>query len=238
LTEYILTAAIFVVAGLINGLTGFGSMLFAVPLMSLYLAPQTSVPLAMICEVLIVSIMGFSLWRYLEWPKLLPLLLGSLPGVAVGVVLLKHVDAEVFRLLLGLMIVGYVSFTLLARPRPRKIHWGVGAACASLGGAIATAFSAGGPPVIIYTAMQDWTPDQKRTTLNGFFWASSICIVATHAAAGLTDGHVLSLGLAAAPSIFIGVFAGLYAARRINPAAYMRVVQFMLLGMGLMLLFG
>jgi hypothetical protein len=152
--------------------------------------------------------------------------------------LLKHVDAEMFRTLLGGMIVAYLSFTLLARPRPRALHWSIGAASACLSGAIATAFSAGGPPVIIYTAVQNWTPEQKRVTLNGFFWASSLCIIATHAAAGLTTGQVLKLGAAAAPSILAGVFAGLWLGKRLNTAAYMRIVQFLLLGIGLMLLVG
>jgi hypothetical protein len=236
-TEYILTAAIFAFAGLIQGVTGFGSLLFAVPLLALYLAPQVSVPLATLCGLFVVVVMGFKLRRHLERSKILPILLGSLPGVVIGVAVLKGVDAGVFRLLLGSMITGYALFALLARPRPRKLHWGVGSACGFLAGAFSAVFSAGGPPVIIYTTMQDWTPDQKRATITGFYLAASIFVAVGHASVGLTTGHVLQLTAAAAPSIYAGVRAGLHLAGRINPATYMRLVQLLLLAMGLMLLF-
>lgn len=236
MNEYILTAAIFAFAGLIQGVTGFGSLLFAVPLLALYLAPQVSVPLATLCGLFIVVVMGFKLKRHLERSKILPILLGSLPGVALGVLVLKGVDAGVFRLLLGAMITSYALFALLARPRPKRLHWGVGSACGFLAGAFSAAFSAGGPPVIIYVTMQDWSPDQKRATITGFYLAVSVFVALGHATVGLTTGRVLLLTAAAGPCIFAGVRAGLHVAGRINPATYMRLVQLLLLAMGLMLL--
>lgn len=238
MTEYLATAFIFAFAGLLQGISGFGSLLFAIPLLALYLPPQVCVPLSALCGIFIVTVLGLNLKRHLNAAKIIPIILGSLPGVAFGVVLLKNVDAETFRLLLGAMITCYSLFALLARPNPRRVHWIWGSVSGAAAGAIAAGFSAGGPPVIVYVSMQDWSPDQKRATLTGFFWAIGVVVAVTHALAGLTTGYVLTHLVAAAPAIYLGVHAGLRLSRRISPVAYVRCVQLLLLAMGLMLLFG
>jgi hypothetical protein len=83
--------------------------------------------------------------------------------------------------------------------------------------------------------MQDWTPDQKRATITGYYLLAGPIISLGHAAVGLTTGHVLLLAAASAPCMFMGVKAGAYIAGHIKPRIYMRIVQFMLLAMGLML---
>jgi hypothetical protein len=235
--EYLATALIFAFAGVLQGVSGFGSLLFAIPLLALYLPPQVCVPVSALCGIFIVTVLGLNLRRHLDRTKILPILLGSLPGVGIGVALLKHVDAHTFRLLLGSMLTAYALFALLARPRPRRLHRSWGALAGALAGAIAAAFSAGGPPVIVYTTLQDWTPDQKRATLTGFFWAVGILVASTHALAGLTTGYVLAHAAAAVPAIYLGVHAGLRLSSRIGPVAYVLFVQMLLLAMGLMLLF-
>lgn len=236
--EYILTAAIFTFSGLLQGVSGFGCLLVAMPLLSLYLPPQISVPLATICGTVINMGVGASLFRSLDKRKILPMLLGSLPGMAAGTMFLTGVNPERFRLLLGILVVSYSLFTLLVRPRPRRLHWSVGGLSGMLSGAIAAAFSAGGPPVIVYTAIQDWTPDQKRATLAGFFSSAWLLVAVTHAATGLTTGRVLALSAASAPCIFLGIRMGLSISRRLPPSAYGKFVQLLLLAMGLMLILG
>jgi hypothetical protein len=134
------------------------------------------------------------------------------------------------------MLTGFALFSLLARPRPRNLHWGIGTASGGLAGALAAAFSAGGPPVIVYIAMQDWTPTQKRATITGFYLMAGPFISLGHAMVGLTTGHVLLLTAASMPSIYLGVKAGFYIAKRITPGMYMKIVQLLLLAMGVMLL--
>jgi hypothetical protein len=238
MTEYILTAAVFTFAGLLQGVSGFGCLLVAMPLLTLYLPPQVSVPLATICGTFINMVVGASLFRNLDKRKILPILAGSLPGMIVGTMFLTSVDPGQFRLLLGLLLIGYSLFTLLARPRPRKLHWSVGTLSGVVSGAIAAAFSAGGPPVIVYTAIQDWNPDQKRATLAGFFSSAWLMVAVTHAATGLTSSRVLALAAASTPCIFLGIRAGLHISRRLSPAVYGKFVQLLLLVMGLVLILG
>jgi hypothetical protein len=234
---YLASALIFVFAGFIQGVTGFGSLLFALPLLALFLDPVVAVPMSTLCGLLMVSVLGLGIRRHIETRKVLPIILGALPGVVLGVLLLKNVDPGTFKIALGLMLSAYALLSLLLRPRPRRLHTAWGALAGCLAGAIAAAFSAGGPPVIVYTSLQDWSPNQKRGTLTGFFITVGAVVAASHAAAGMTTPFVLRLLAACAPSIIIGVLLGLRLGKRLNPLIYARLVMLLLLAMGLMLLF-
>lgn len=86
-------------------------------------------------------------------PWLWPLLIGSLPGLAVGVALLAWLSAQALpwlQALLGAVVL--VSAVRMARPRPRRRQlsswralWATGALSGLLGGLFATA----GPPLVL-----------------------------------------------------------------------------------------
>jgi len=223
-------------AGLIQGLTGFGSALMAVPLLSLFLDLTQVVPLATLQGVAITFCLSWQLRRSLSLQRIGPLLLGSLPGVLFGVTLLKYADPAAMKLLLGAMVTGYALYALLSRPVvERRLHpfWGYLAGFAT--GAIASAFSAGGPPTIIYTTLAGWSKDSIKATLSGFFLCAGLLAAGAHLTAGLTTVTVVRYFAATLPFVLLGVWVGSRFYQRINQAHYLRAVFGCLAVMGLLL---
>lgn len=233
---YVWIGIVWLGAGLIQGLTGFGSALVAVPLLSLFLDLKLVVPLSTLHGVTITLCLSWQLRRSLSLKKIGPLLLGSVPGVVFGVTLLKYADPAAMKLMLGVMVTGYAVYALLARPvleRKLRPFWAYVAGFAT--GAIASAFSAGGPPTIIYTTLAGWSKDTIKATLSGFFLCAGLLASGAHLMAGLTTLTVVKYYAATLPFVVLGVWVGSRFYQLFNHKLYLRAVFCCLAVMGLVL---
>src|SRR5262252_2644666 len=102
------------IGGLLNGLTGFGTGLTALPLWLQVLEPVVAAQL-----VSVASVAGHlsalpSLRRDTDWRQLGPMLLAGLIGVPIGLWLLPLIKVTVFKLTVGLVLISYCLFMLFA----------------------------------------------------------------------------------------------------------------------------
>jgi uncharacterized membrane protein YfcA len=236
MTVLLIAGFIFLLAGFVQGLTGFGSALVAIPLLSFILDLKTAVPLCMLNGLIITSYLALSLRRHLDRNKILPLLIGALPGIAAGVYLLKEVDGSFLRYGIGVLLIGYSLYNLIINPRPLNPGKTWGYLAGFLTGAIGAAFSAGGPPAIIYTTLTSWKKDEIKATLTGFFVVNGYITAMLHAAAGITTLNTLKIFAMTAPFVLIGTAAGIRVSGRVNRETYLKLIYFFLAGMGVMMI--
>jgi uncharacterized membrane protein YfcA len=235
MTLYLYVFFIFLVAGFTQGVTGFGFGLLAIPLLSLLIDIKTAVPLCSLLGMLITGYLTLRLRKHIDRRKILPLLYGCIPGVAAGTLFLKKAQASVLSMLLGIMLIGYGLYRLYGKQQPRPIHARWGYVAGFLTGAIASAFSAGGPPTIIYTTLRGWDKDGIKATLSGFFLTGGFVVIAAHAVTGLTTRLVLHYFFIAAPIVVVGVFLGSLLYDRIDTSTYLRLLHWLLVGMGMLM---
>jgi len=228
----ILISFIFFLAGLVQGMSGFGSALIAMPLLTLFIDVKIAVPLCMLHSVLMTSYLSLSLKDHMEKKKILPLLIGSLPGIYFGVTLLKNVESDLIKLLLGILIISYSAYSLFLKPRPRDLHKAWAYIAGFCTGFIGSAFSAGGPPTIIYTTLTGWSKDYIKATLTGFFLTSAIITAIVHASSGLTTALVIKYFFASSAFVLIGVYAGTKLYKRVSTEVYIKVILILLVILG------
>ena len=232
----VIAALIFFSAGFLQGVSGFGSALLAMPLLVLVIDVREAVTLSLLNGLLINLFMSFQLQRHLDWRKILPLISGCVPGIYVGVNILKNVEASYIKLGLGALIISYALYCLLGRLQPRGIsqNWGYLAGFAT--GTIGSAFSAGGPPSIIYTTLTGWKKDEIKATLAALFFFTTVLAVAAHYFSGLTTMPVMRLyGVTALP-VLAGVFLGVQYSKRIATKTYLIIIYYLLIALGAMLI--
>lgn len=99
------------------------------------------------------------------------------------------------------------------------------------------AFSAAGPPVIVYTSLCAWSKDQIKVALQGYFLIVGIVVVLAHAINGLTTLPVVRLFAAGLPLLFLGTYIGGLYCGRITETAYRRILLLLLAGMGILMIF-
>lgn len=236
MTVFLFSSLIFLLAGLIQGLTGFGGGLVAIPLLCMIMDVKLAVPLSILSGLVITTTMAYELRDFLDWRKILPLLIGSLPGVLVGTILLKQADPVVINRILGLLLISISGFNLMIKPKPVKpsIIWGYIAGF--FAGSINAAVGAGGPPAIIYTTLTDWKKDEIKATLTGFFALNGYITAAVHGCNGMITRTTLGYFAATLLFVLLGTFAGSRISSRINRRTYLRIVYVLLVGLGTMML--
>lgn len=232
----LLPCLIFLLAGLIQGLTGFGAGLVALPLLCLFMDIHLAVPLCLLNGLVITTTMAIELRQHLDRRKILPLLLGSIPGVLVGAAVLKLADPGLIKHLLAVLLIGYSGFNLVFSPRPIKpaVIWGYFAGF--LTGAINAALSAGGPPAIIYTTLTDWKKDEIKATLTGFFMLNGYMTLAAYLFAGMLSRETITSFAGTVLFVLAGTVVG--SKVRIDRRAYLRLVYMILIGLGVLMLAG
>ena len=111
MTVYFFLFLIFLVAGFTQGVNGFGFGLLAIPLLSLFIDIKTGVPLCSLLGILITAFLSLRLRKHIDRRKILPLLLGCIPGVAAGTLVLKKAPTELLSVLMGVMLIAYALCT-------------------------------------------------------------------------------------------------------------------------------
>ncbi|HHD57509.1 MAG TPA: sulfite exporter TauE/SafE family protein [Desulfobulbaceae bacterium] len=232
----LLAGCIFFVAGFVQGLTGFGSALVAIPLLSLILDIKAAVPLCILNGLIITMYLALHLRQHLDRTKILPLVVGSIPGVVVGATLLQRVDSGIIRFCIGVLLISYSLYNLFVRPRSPGLSRAWGYAAGFLTGAIGAAFSAGGPPAIIYTTLAGWKKEEIRATLSGFFVANGIVTAVVHVVTGVSTVATVQIFLVTAPFVLLGTVAGSHVTGKINQQTYLRIIYTFLILMGIMMI--
>lgn len=134
------------------------------------------------------------------------MVLGSVPGIAFGVILLAWLSANVvavLKLLLGITVVVcalVVLFEAAVRqqrsPRPAFVGWGV------LSGVLSGLFGTGGPPLVYHLYRQPMSVKVMRDTLVAALAVNSMVRLAMVIPAGQFSANALRLSLLAAPLVF------------------------------------
>jgi uncharacterized membrane protein YfcA len=227
---------IILIAGFTQGFTGFGSALIMLPLLTMLMGVKTVVPLVVLLGACINVILLFQVHRYIEWKRIRILIVASVPGILCGVYILKAMSTSFLEMAIGVLLVAFPSYLLSKGVPKREIPegwaWPVGFLSGVLGGSIST----GGPPVIIYVAMQPWGKLSIKSTLVGFFLATSMAIGIVQAANGLMTGEVLTSFAAGLPALVTGVLAGSFFFSRVQSGTYRKVLNILLILLGVFML--
>ncbi len=223
-------------AGLVQGLSGFGAGLLAIPLLALFLPLATVVPLMNLLGLVIALINLPHIAHALRLQPILTLLLGYGLGAPLGLWVLSHAPAGPVLGILGLWLCAYALFALWGHGWEnawlREQRLALGAAAGALG----TGFGTSGPPVILHVAAQrDWTCDQQKATLVLFFLISGAMTVLTHALGGLLTPDVLGWLPWGLPSLVLGTWTGIALYRNLGKHQYQRLTFGLILVSGLAL---
>jgi uncharacterized protein len=224
-------------AGIVQGLTGFGSALFGMPLLAGVLGARVAAPLFAL-SILFGEIVGIVRFRKaLTIGALWRLTLAAICAIPIGVYGVAALDEAVVLRVLGVVVFGYALYRLLTPKMPRLSHPNWAYPFGFAAGLLSGAYNTGGPGYVIYGTTQGWQPDTFRANLQGVFLVGSLVALASHALHGNLNGNVLYFWLYATPSLIVGLFVGYFLSRSFSPQFFAKLVQLMLLVIGLSLIF-
>jgi len=227
---YLHISAVVFFAGLTQGLSGFGAILLAIPLLATFLDIKRVIPLTAMTGLATTILLLIQLRRSLQWKKIVPFLLGCLPGIPIGVVFLKKVDKGTVEMVLGALLICYSVYSFSTRKPLKGTTKAWAYVLGFIGGCLGGAFSASGPAVIVYTSLQGWSKDRLKAGIQGIFFVSGSLVVLFYILNGLVTLTVLKYFGVSLPALFLGTFVGSLFYGRIDDVQF-RKVMFILLGL-------
>ncbi len=204
-------------------LMGFGSL--ATPLMALTV-PVPQAAAIMLPLLLVMDVTGIKqLWRERDRELLRLLLPAGLLGTLVGTLLFGLLSEKTVAAVVGGLTLLFLAQRLVFPPRrdapppPKAVGFVLGV----VGGFTSFVAHAGSPPLSAYLLPLRLEPLRLAATMAVLFGAINLSKWIPYAWLGLLDGRNLVTSLALMPLAPLGVWLGVWATRRIDPAWFYRI---------------
>lgn len=224
--------------GAIRGFTGFGTPIFLAPIYAVLFSPQEAVPLLIILEIGIMAQMVPGAIRQIDWPEMNGLLLGCLPMLPVGGMMLGILDPNLVKKVIGLATASFVAMLWWGwryrGPRTLPVRTAIGA----LSGFSNGLTGIGAPPVILYHLSGDKEIAGIRANLVVYFAFITLVAVPFFVYAGLVTLETLLRWAALTPPLLIGVAVGSRFFQGASREVFMRAALLTLLVAALVGIFG
>lgn len=227
----IVTGVLF--AGVSKGGFGSGAAFAATPLIAMAVDPGLALGV-MLPLLMLMDVAGLkAYWKQWHALSAKALILGGIPGVALGALLWQVANADVFRLLIGAVAIGFVVYQLLREAGLLKIPtrpfaWGPGLLTGVAGGFTSFISHAGGPPVAVFLLAQGMGKTAFQATTVVTFWAINIFKFIPYAALGIFTQETLTVNVVMAPVALLGVWLGIKAHRMVPERLFFRITYVLL----------
>jgi len=212
-------------AGLINGLSGMGAAMLALPIAAMAMPPKLLIP-ATCLMVLVVSVSTAVFYlKNIRRRAFLALLLGAIPGSLAGLGILLFTPVPFLQISAGAIMVLYTIWQF-CHPSfaPHGDSWLSGSIAGFASGLVNTSISFGNPPVAIYSLWAGWSKEDTMGTMNVFTICATILTCTAHASAGLYSMALLPYALVGIPATVIGVCVAHPIAKRIPQESFQRIL--------------
>src|SRR5687768_2211140 len=218
-------AAITFGAAIVNGALGYGFSSITVPLALLFLTNRVLNPALVPIEV---ALNAYVLWVNREslpnvWRRVLPIVIGLLPGVALGTMLVSQVNPAWLKFATFVVLLPLILFQAAGYRRPIKSERSVGFVFGGGVGVLYSVTTISGPPLAVMLSNQGLTKKDFRAALGFIRLAESSLTAVAYAYAGLYSAESLRLIPFIIPSIAVGVPIGALIIQRIRPETFRRI---------------
>jgi uncharacterized membrane protein YfcA len=218
-------AAITLGAAIVNGALGYGFSSITVPLALLFLTNRVLNPALVPIEV---ALNAYVLWVNREalpnvWRRVLPIVVGLLPGVALGTMLVSRVNPGWLKFATFIALLPLILFQAAGYRRPIKSERSVGLLFGGGVGVLYSVTTISGPPLAVMLSNQGLTKRDFRAALGFIRLAESSFTAVAYLGAGLYTVESLQLMPFIVPSIAVGVPIGARLIQHIRPETFRRV---------------
>ena len=212
-------------AAVVNGALGYGFSSITVPLALLFLSNRVLNPALVLIEVVLNA---YVLWVNRSalpavWRRVMPVMMGLAPGVAVGTLIIARVNPGALKLGTYLLLLPLILVQAAGYRRPIRSERSAGLAFGGGVGVLYAVTTISGPPLAVALNNQGFSKQEFRAALGLVRLAESSLTAVAYVMAGLFTRGSLALIPWIVPSVLIGVPIGAMLIRHIRPEAFRRV---------------
>ncbi|RXV67017.1 hypothetical protein C6W92_02200 [Roseovarius sp. A46] len=231
-------AALF--AGVSKGGFGSGAAFAGATILALVIPPGMALgimlPLLMVIDLATLR----PYWRQWGVTETALLILGGLPGVTLGAAFYRVADADLLRLLIGAIALGFVGWQVALRSgairgAARPLPGWAGLMAGLVAGFTSFVSHAGGPPAAVYLLSRGLGKTGYQASTVALFFVLNIAKAVPYGFLGLFTAETLRIDLMLAPLALLGAWIGVRAHRAVPEHAFFAITYVLLTVTGLKL---
>jgi uncharacterized protein len=224
-TGMIVLAGVALFAAFVNGAIGYGFSSLTVPLALVFYTNRVLNPAVIVIEVflnlyvLFINLNGIpSVWK-----RVFPIIVGLLPGIAVGAIVLASLQPGWVKLGTYTVILPLILVQAAGWRRPVRSTWLVGLPFGTALGILYSVTTISGPPLAILFNNQGLVKSEFRAGLALVRVVESSVTALVYYQLGLFIPESQNLLLLFVPTVVVGVPLGAYLIRRLDAETFRRI---------------
>jgi uncharacterized membrane protein YfcA len=227
-----------IVAGFVQGLSGFGFSLVAMSFWAWAIDPRFAAVLAVFGAFTGQLLAAFSVRRGAHLGHLVPLLAGGLLGIPLGLWLLPRLDALAFRAIIGAVLALWCPLMLFSGRIPHISRGGrlADGAVGACGGVLGALGGATGAVPTLWCTLRGFDKDVQRALIQNFNLATLGVTLVGYLASGLVTHDLWPRMAIVAPALVIPALLGARLFGRIGQVGFRRIVLGLLTASGIAML--
>jgi uncharacterized protein len=224
-TAVIFLAAITLFAAFVNGALGYGFSSLTVPLALVFYTNRTLNPAVVLVEVLINLYVLFINLNGVPavLKRVFPILIGLLPGIAVGASVLALLEPGWIKFGTYTIILPLILLQAAGWRRPLRSRWLIGLPFGTALGILYSVTTISGPPLAILFNNQGLVKNEFRAGLALVRVAESSVTAIVYFHLGLFVVESQNLLSVIMPSVVVGIPLGAYVIRRLDAETFRRI---------------
>ncbi|WP_293576526.1 sulfite exporter TauE/SafE family protein [Phaeobacter sp.] len=238
---FMITVFAVIFAGVSKGGFGSGAAFASSSILALIVEPGVALafmlPLLMLIDI--VSLRPY--WGRWRLRESLILIAGGVPGVALGALFFRSIDADGMRVLIGGLSVGFVLWQMSGwvrqrLVRPRQTAPVVGIIAGLVAGFTSFVSHAGGPPAAVYLLGRQMSKTEYQASTVLVFWVLNAAKFIPYAAFGLVTPATLAFDVLLAPFALFGTWLGVTLHHRVSDRLFFALTYVLLTLTGIKLI--
>lgn len=235
---YLVVALGAIVAGFVQGLSGFAFGMVAMSFWAWTLDPRLAATLSVFGALVGQLLAVFTVRRGFNLRLLLPFVLGGLAGIPLGVAVLPHLDMAWFKALLGGFLALWCPVMLMARSLPPITVGGrLGDTVAGMAGGVLSGIGGfAGPVPTLWATLRGFGKDEQRAVIQNFNLSMLLVTMGVYLGSGVVTRQMLPYFAIVAPSMLVPTLLGARLYIGISEARFRQIVLGLLTASGVALL--
>ncbi len=235
---YLVVALGAIVAGFVQGLSGFAFGLVALSFWAWVLDPRLAATLSVFGALTGQLLAAFTVRRGFNLKTLLPFVLGGLAGIPLGVYLLPLLDMNWLKAILGTLLVLWCPAMLLSRQLPRVTAGGRAAdgVVGFAGGIMGGLGGFTGTLPTLWCTLRGYERDVQRSVVQNFNLSMLLVTMGTYVGTGIVTRDMLPMFAIVAPAMLIPTLLGTRVYIGISDLRFRQIVLNLLTVSGIALL--
>ena len=224
-TAMIVLAGIALFAAFVNGAIGYGFSSLTVPLALVFYTNRILNPAVVVIEVFLNLYVLFINLKGIPavWKRVFPILLGMLPGIAVGAAVLASLQPDWVKIATYTVILPLILVQAAGWRRPIQSTWLIGLPFGTALGVLYSVTTISGPPLAILFNNQGLVKNEFRAGLALVRVTESSVTAIVYYQLGLFIAESQNILLVFIPSVLVGIPIGAYLIRRLDAETFRRI---------------